>query len=284
MRMLFAIPFLSYAYFVRHKQKAPAYCFLAKLVKAYLPEHKRIFWTIRQKYFVGHTSIGDVVYIWRSDGDDKGTGGIIAKCTIEGPEEWVTEWDNKYWKVEPNSNGGWGVPLDINELRLKRGMILRTDLVQDPLLKNLRVIRMPAETNYLLNEKEAELLDNLWSLNNSGPDFMADEGIPFIEGKTFYAWHRKRERNRELVKYVKKKTMLEKGELRCIVCDFSFLETYGKTGENFIEAHHTKAISDMGENEETKPEDIALVCSNCHRMLHYRRLTMDKLKQLLIKT
>lgn len=39
----------------------------------------------------------------------------------------------------------------------------------------------------------------------------------------------------------------------------------------------------MAEGEETKIEDIAIVCSNCHRMLHRKRpwLSINELKQLL---
>jgi predicted HNH restriction endonuclease len=39
----------------------------------------------------------------------------------------------------------------------------------------------------------------------------------------------------------------------------------------------------MAEYEATKVEDIALVCSNCHRMLHRKRhwLSINELKQLL---
>ncbi|UZW66371.1 hypothetical protein OC195_21405 [Priestia flexa] len=39
----------------------------------------------------------------------------------------------------------------------------------------------------------------------------------------------------------------------------------------------------MDDNHETKVEDIALVCANCHRMLHRQRpwLSISELKQLL---
>ncbi len=37
--------------------------------------------------------------------------------------------------------------------------------------------------------------------------------------------------------------------------------------------------------EETKPEDITMVCANCHRMLHRKRpwLTIDELTKLIEK-
>ncbi|MDM5358816.1 HNH endonuclease [Peribacillus sp. ACCC06369] len=67
------------------------------------------------------------------------------------------------------------------------------------------------------------------------------------------------------------------------MCRFDFKEHYGDIGEGYIEGHHTKPISEMGEDEQTKIEDIVLVCANCHRMLHRRRpwLSINELKELL---
>jgi 5-methylcytosine-specific restriction protein A len=55
--------------------------------------------------------------------------------------------------------------------------------------------------------------------------------------------------------------------LSCEVCAFDFARTYGKLGEGFIEAHHILPLAEAG-TATTKPADLALVCSNCHRMLH----------------
>ncbi|WP_276208284.1 HNH endonuclease [Gracilibacillus sp. YIM 98692] len=73
------------------------------------------------------------------------------------------------------------------------------------------------------------------------------------------------------------------GRLICEVCEFDFMERYGEIGDGYIEGHHTKPISEMSENEQTKVEDIALVCANCHRMLHRKRpwLSITELKNLI---
>jgi predicted HNH restriction endonuclease len=63
-----------------------------------------------------------------------------------------------------------------------------------------------------------------------------------------------------------------------------FQSVYGRIGADFIEAHHIKPISTLHEDgENTQVEDLAMVCSNCHRMLHRRRpwLERHELKQLL---
>ena len=107
------------------------------------------------------------------------------------------------------------------------------------------------------------------------------EGFP--EGKVKEKLHRSRERNSKLISQVKAEALAKYGKLRCECCGFDFEEFYGELGAEFIEAHHTKPVSELHEDgEETKKEDIALVCSNCHRMLHRRRpwLEMRDLKKL----
>ncbi|WP_431027791.1 HNH endonuclease [Lysinibacillus sp. LZ02] len=69
------------------------------------------------------------------------------------------------------------------------------------------------------------------------------------------------------------------GKLVCEVCHFDFEKEYGKIGADYIEGHHTKPVSEMQPGEEIKVEDIAMVCVNCHRMLHRRRPWL-KLKYL----
>jgi putative restriction endonuclease len=39
-----------------------------------------------------------------------------------------------------------------------------------------------------------------------------------------------------------------------------------------IECHHSIPISQMDDNQKTKIQDIIMVCSNCHRMLHRKKI------------
>ena len=48
-------------------------------VDDYLLENESIWWSIRQAHFVDQIQIGDEVYIWRSDGANKDSGGIVAR-------------------------------------------------------------------------------------------------------------------------------------------------------------------------------------------------------------
>ncbi|WP_343704060.1 HNH endonuclease [Chitinophaga sp.] len=103
------------------------------------------------------------------------------------------------------------------------------------------------------------------------------------EGSVLYKWHKSIERNRKITERKKKQAVRLFGRLACEVCAFDFSHTYGPIGEGFIECHHRIPLALIKVERETKLEDLALVCSNCHRMLHRRPevLTIDYLKKML---
>lgn len=90
------------------------------------------------------------------------------------------------------------------------------------------------------------------------------------EGQVLYRWHKYRERNAKLVEDKKKEVLKAKGALACEVCGFDFSRTYGELGNGFIECHHTMPLASYEAAAPTKLEDLAVVCANCHRMLHRR--------------
>lgn len=72
------------------------------------------------------------------------------------------------------------------------------------------------------------------------------------------------------------------GYVRCEVCGFDFEDTYGSRGRDYIECHHRTPLSESGPTM-TAAEDLALLCSNCHRMIHRHRpwLSVDQLMELV---
>jgi HNH endonuclease len=96
-----------------------------------------------------------------------------------------------------------------------------------------------------------------------------DDG--FQEGTLLYRKHRTRERNAKLVKLAKDRAMSRDGCLICEACGFDFGQKYGAVGQNFIECHHLLPVSELKSAQVTKLSDLALLCSNCHRMVHRRR-------------
>jgi 5-methylcytosine-specific restriction protein A len=104
---------------------------------------------------------------------------------------------------------------------------------------------------------------------DSQSDLTEEFGIPdgaSVTETRKYAYHRKIERNRTAARQAKKFH-----GTRCQACDLDFAERYGDIGKGFIEAHHLRPIATLEEGVPVKYDvaaDFAVLCSNCHRMIH----------------
>ncbi|WP_040509421.1 HNH endonuclease [Gluconobacter morbifer] len=103
------------------------------------------------------------------------------------------------------------------------------------------------------------------------------------EGRLLTVMHHRRERSRKIVKAKKQDVLKKVGRLTCEACSFDFAERYGARGDGFIECHHIKPLADLAEAGNTRLADLALLCANCHRMIHAKRpwLSVDELRALL---
>jgi 5-methylcytosine-specific restriction enzyme A len=72
---------------------------------------------------------------------------------------------------------------------------------------------------------------------------------------------------------------------KCMVCDFDFERVYGEHGAGYIEVHHLRPVSSLQESTKIDPRrDMAVVCSNCHRMIHRKKdktLSLQELKTII---
>ncbi|HMO86964.1 MAG TPA: hypothetical protein PKC18_18815 [Lacipirellulaceae bacterium] len=92
-----------------------------------------------------------------------------------------------------------------------------------------------------------------------------DDESAFPEGRERYRLHRELERDPSISKRAKEKR----------------LGATGKLGKGFIEAHHQTPVSRLDGKTKTKVAALAIVCSNCHRMLHRGNLAIMELRKLL---
>lgn len=102
-----------------------------------------------------------------------------------------------------------------------------------------------------------------------------------LEGRVLTRLHKYRERDKKLVKQKKAKVLKAAGKLACEACSFEF-QSYGERGVSYIEAHHMKPVHELRPGDKTRLEDLALLCANCHRMVHRKRpwLTLAELKKI----
>ena len=71
----------------------------------------------------------------------------------------------------------------------------------------------------------------------------------------------------------------------CEVCGFDFETVYGSIGKGFIHVHHKIPLYKIGESYQADVDkDFALVCPNCHAMLHRNReypLSIENLREII---
>jgi len=160
-------------------------------------------------------------------------------------------------------------PIDIGALRA------------DSILRSASFLKAgPAGTLFPLTPKQGQRLYQLvcrrnpfvrevWAeLNGPAPkltdvDLLEATGD---EGTRRLVEHMRVERDRRLVE-AKKREARKNGTLACEACGFDFERRYGHIGRDFCEVHHRKPLSRTGLTR-TRLSDLAVVCSNCHRMLH----------------
>ena len=143
-----------------------------------------------------------------------------------------------------------------------------------------------------VNQKDIlySLADKIKAVIKSGinlsltPD--EDDSVHFSEGEILTRLHRYKERNPKLVQRKKASVYQKTGALLCETCSFNFETAYGELARGYIECHHIVPLSLLEPKTQTKLSALALVCANCHRMLHRRKndgkeITIEYLKHLL---
>ena len=70
--------------------------------------------------------------------------------------------------------------------------------------------------------------------------------------------------------------------MECEACGFDFQSTYGELGEGFCEVHHRTPLAELDGETKTTLKGLAVVCANCHRMLHRMTdMSVQGLKDIL---
>jgi EVE domain/HNH endonuclease len=259
----------------------------------YIKSNKTVWWSVNQEHFLDAISVDDVVYLWRSDGGQKGTGGIIARGRVSGvPETNVAP--SKYWIDAKNTGSHYSVPIEIENHLIDKEFIRRVELLQDPALQDLLILRMTNNTNYLVESEQVEMLNKRWSerthsihtsvLQAVQEDIESEEAQFdqfYSDGEVREYFGNRYERNAK-----NRSRAIEIHGTSCLACGFNFEAVYGLHGKDFIEVHHIQPLSTIKQAMEVNPEtDLVPLCSNCHRMVHRKKddvLSVEQVKNLLV--
>lgn len=122
-----------------------------------------------------------------------------------------------------------------------------------------------------------------WLFGDSNGITPTEEEI--IEGRRLLKLHKIRERKPQIVTRKKQIILGATGLLLCEACGFDFAAVYGKLGEGFAECHHRLPLADYDGEAPTLLDDLAIVCANCHRMLHRSRpmMKVEDLQSLILQ-
>ncbi len=143
-----------------------------------LRSRKNIHWYINQKHFIDEVMVGDSVYIWRSENNCPGTGGIIAKgkinrpsFTIHSTEEDPSPDDSEFIVGEEDEEEKFPIGVcffNVVEFRLseKEGMITREELKDSIYTKDMLILKMPRHTNYKIESDVGDYINKLWVQKN----------------------------------------------------------------------------------------------------------------------
>lgn len=118
----------------------------------------------------------------------------------------------------------------------------------------------------LPNGEVLKFLQSLHGRDREGDGTIEDDEVGLsTEGRTQLRLHKLIERRPHLAMLAKRHH-----GYTCQACSFDFAKMYGDIGHEYIEAHHLHPLAlRRGDTTDTNPKkDFAVLCSNCHRMIH----------------
>lgn len=201
------------------------------------------------------------------------------------------------WRSELNAAGRHLFDVQYLSDRLAGGPRL-PELRADLVLGSASFVKSgPSATLYPLTEEQGRRLFEVVaqlvpSVTSVWPD-LAGAALPDVdleefgvtEGRARLVTHLRYERSRTLAEAKRRDVLARTGRLACEACGFDFSAAYGPLGAGFCEVHHTRAVADGGPERRTTLRDLAVLCSNCHRVMHRRwpMLTVAELRGVVAR-
>jgi 5-methylcytosine-specific restriction protein A len=211
---------------------------------------------------------GDRVFLLRQGSDHPGIVG----------SGWVTKgsFRARHWDPDKRKQGlkAWYVLFDwdalvVPEKGLPRSRLIRSVLPEALLYVQASGARIGEE---FLTRLERRWADHRKARLSSAPlvlgSFSAKEGEP-IEYRGY-----RRARDHRL-----KRTALDTAEGVCAVCSIDYSKILNGRGVRVLQVHHKRQLSQQDAPRLTHLSDLAVVCANCHALIH-----MNPKKTLPIRT
>lgn len=245
-----------------------AYHNAEKMGYEYEPIGEYAFFSRKALTFLERT-IGSMVWVINGS-RSKARNTTYTLCAVYTPDEIVDADEAAIDYIIAGSVGhDFDPPIELNHLPWFAGFLKSqsnfslgiSEIKDSTAIDYLNSLAKSPEVEYLTSTDEISFPLDLDILN-----------VEALEGMTTYVSHLRRERNRAVTDAKKEQTIALNGRLVCEACGFDFSAFYGKLGEGYCEVHHKIPLASLDGKRITKLDDLAIVCSNCHRMIHRKAL------------
>ncbi len=130
-----------------------------------------------------------------------------------------------------------------------------------------RSAHSPGVLRYLEEVLDTVLPDPAYWHPSAVPD-VDEASISGREGRRLWKEHFRRERNRYLAAQKKDLARNRPGGLKCEACGVDYTSLYRRHGDGFCEVHHRVPLAELEGQGETRLDQLAILCANCHRVIH----------------
>jgi 5-methylcytosine-specific restriction endonuclease McrA len=241
-----------------------AYHNAEKMGHEYEPSGEYSFFSRKALTFLEQT-VGATV--WVINGSRPGTKKTTyTLCAVYMPDEVVDAEDVEFDYIVAGTVGrDFDPPIEMNPmpwfpsfLKSQSNFSLGINEIKDAVvIEQLTSLAKGIDLSSLLASCEYSLPSDIDSLD-----------IEVTEGRAKYVAHLRRERNRAVIEVKKTEALAKYDRLCCEICSFDFGAFYGEMGEGFCEVHHKIPLALLDGKRVTTLADLAIACSNCHRILH----------------
>lgn len=237
-------------------------------------------------------NIGDIIFLYGKKPFTIDAIGVVEKEYFYNPKHYMKIFRGDYKKIE-DDDARQSHLVGVKWLHTKPILIQCEDL-KKKMSRTATIIELTKEEAFRLfkhagidsaeylrsNEmiepseveiKEAEEIENILTKTQIKDTEVLEGGGEYRE----VLW---RYRNRGIINEKKSNS-----DYTCEICEFNFSGVYGAIGNEYIVIHHLDPIGSREHATMTRLEDLALVCDNCHRMLHRKSppYTPEELKKFM---
>ena len=231
--------------------------------------------TAAGKTVVGRWSCGNTKQI------QKGDRVFLVRLALEPKgivgSGWVVKspYLDKHWSFEKADKGEQGLFIEAEWERLidsnVNSPLLLSKLPQGKLGERSWT---PQSSGVRVPDEVVSGLEELWAIHvgkTALASVTTDTELAAMEGaeRLSLVRHRRREQSLRDAKVAEARKLTD-GRLKCEVpgCGFNFETVYGELGRDYAQVHHLNPLADRTTPSETKLTDLAVVCANCHAMIH----------------